>query len=64
MCRDCRTCTQPGAVRLAQDWTAGIGHVMSIGISFAVKRGGFRHCPQCKHLLGRHQTRADGSFRD
>lgn len=23
-----------------------------------------RTCPQCKHLLGRHQRRADGSFRD
>ena len=63
-CRDCTTCTKPGLVKLGQDWMLGFLHVMSCGISLAIKRGTMRNCPQCKHLLSNHQRRQDGSFRD
>lgn len=63
-CRDCQTCTQVGVVRMAQDWTVGFGHLSTAGVSWAVKRGFWKHCPDCKHLLSRHQRRADGSFID
>lgn len=63
-CRDCRTCTLPGVVRKAQDWTVGLGHLCTGGISWVAKRGFVRHCGQCKHLLSRHARRADGSFKD
>lgn len=54
----------PGATRLMQNWAVGFMHLMTCGISWVVKRGGMRHCPQCKHLDSRHQRRADGSFID
>lgn len=63
-CRDCSTCTKPGLVRVTQDWTLGFLHLCTAGISFLVKRGLQKHCPQCKHLLSNHARRADGSFRD
>jgi hypothetical protein len=63
-CRDCTTCTKPGLVKLGQDWTLGFVHIMSCGISWVIKRGAMRNCPQCKHLLSNHQRRQDGSFRD
>lgn len=63
-CRDCTTCTKPGLARMLQNWGAGFLHLCTAGISFAVKRGTMRHCPQCKHLLSNHQRRQDGSFRD
>lgn len=63
-CRDCRTCTMPGLSRAGQSLAAGFGHLMTCGISLFVKRGMIRHCPQCKHILSRHQVRRDGSFMD
>lgn len=63
-CRDCRTCTHRGITRLSQDWLVGLGYLLTVGIAWAVKRAGWRHCPQCKHLLRRHLRREDGSFRD
>lgn len=32
--------------------------------AWLVKRPFFRCCPDCHHLLSRHDRRADGSFRD
>jgi hypothetical protein len=49
---------------MLQSFTAGFLHLCTCGISFAIKRGTMRHCPQCKHLLSNHQRRQDGSFRD
>ncbi|MET9445003.1 hypothetical protein [Streptomyces sp. NPDC006610] len=49
---------------MAQDWTLGFLHLCTAGMSWAVKRGVIRHCPQCKHLKSRHQYRADGSYID
>lgn len=63
-CRDCKTCTQPGLVRLMQNWGVGLGHFCSCGVSWLVKRGFWKHCPQCGHLHSRHLRRADGSFID
>lgn len=63
-CRDCGTCTKPGLARMGQNWAVGFMHLMTAGISWAVKRGTMRHCPQCRHLMSRHQRRRDGSFID
>ena len=63
-CRDCGTCTKPGLARMMQTWAVGFMHLCTAGISWVVKHGGMKHCPQCKHLLGGHQRRADGSFAD
>lgn len=63
-CRDCQTCTMPGFARMGQSLAVGFMHLMTCGISWVVKRGGMRHCPQCKHLQSRHLRRADGSFID
>lgn len=63
-CRDCGTCTKPGMARMIQNWAVGFMHLCTAGISWVVKRGSMRHCPQCKHLLGGHARRADGSFAD
>lgn len=63
-CRDCATCTKPGFAKMGQDWTVGLLHLCTVGISLAVKRGVSRHCPQCKHYLSNHQRRQDGSFQD
>jgi len=54
----------PGLSRAGQSLAAGFGHLMTCGISLFVKRGMIRHCPQCKHVLSRHQVRRDGSFMD
>lgn len=55
-CRDCTACTAPATTRMARPfvftwWTWMFKMFM-------------RTCPQCKHMMGRHQRRADGSFRD
>lgn len=42
---------------------AGLGHVCTLGLSYAIKRTR-RHCPQCGHLLSSHERRADGAFKD
>ncbi len=63
-CRDCETCTRSWLGRLFQNAAVGLMHVVTIGISYLIKKGFRRHCPQCKHLLSRHSRRADGSFRD
>ncbi|MER7814532.1 hypothetical protein [Streptomyces sp. NPDC096153] len=63
-CRDCRTCTMPGVMRAMLKWSVGLAHLCTCGISWVVKRGFYRHCPQCKHLDSRHQRRRDGSFMD
>jgi hypothetical protein len=63
-CRDCKTCTKPGLARMMQSLGAGFLHLCTCGISFLTKRGGMRHCPQCKHLLSNHARRRDGSFQD
>ncbi|MYR29793.1 hypothetical protein GTW68_26950 [Streptomyces sp. SID4945] len=57
-CRDCKTCTMPGLARMMQ------GFVYLISCVWMVKRLVTRNCPQCHHLLGRHERRRDGSFRD
>lgn len=61
-CRDCKTCTQPGLLRMMQNLACGMMHLTII--SFMIKRGFMRHCPQCKHLKSRHEYRADGSYKD
>ncbi|MFG2196750.1 hypothetical protein [Streptomyces sp. NPDC048639] len=63
-CRDCRTCTKPGLIRMVQDWTLGVVYLCTAGLIFVMKRGFLRHCPQCKHRLGAHRRRIDGSFQD
>ncbi|WP_250853077.1 hypothetical protein [Streptomyces rhizosphaericus] len=63
-CRDCETCTRSWLGRLFQNAAVGLMHVVTIGISYLIKKGFRRHCPQCGHLLSRHARRADGSFRD
>ena len=57
-CRDCGTCTMP--------WIARQGrHLLYlITFSFLVKPVFLRTCPQCSHMMGRHQRRRDGSFQD
>jgi hypothetical protein len=39
-------------------------HFFSMGISYLIKKGTMRHCPQCDHLVKSHQRREDGSFID
>lgn len=63
-CRDCDTCTAPGAAKANRAMMAGLLHLCTAGISWACSRMFMSHCPQCTHLLGRHQRRTDGSFRD
>ncbi|MEU2487088.1 hypothetical protein ABZ593_21075 [Streptomyces sp. NPDC012617] len=63
-CRDCGTCTKPGLARLAQNWAVGALHLCTAGISWLIKRGTRRHCPQCRHQLAGHQRRRDGAFID
>ncbi|WP_237515119.1 MULTISPECIES: hypothetical protein [unclassified Streptomyces] len=48
----------PGLARMMQ------GFVYLISCVWMVKRLVTRNCPQCHHLLGRHERRRDGSFRD
>ncbi|MFC5634723.1 hypothetical protein [Streptomyces bullii] len=33
-------------------------------LSWLVKPVFLKNCPQCKHMMGRHQRRRDGSFQD
>lgn len=33
-------------------------------MAWLVKPVFMRNCPQCKHLLGKHARRRDGSFQD
>lgn len=47
---------------MMQNLACGMMHLTII--SFMIKRGFMRHCPQCKHLKSRHQYRADGSYID
>jgi hypothetical protein len=63
-CRDCSTCTKPGLAKMGQDLTVGFLYLCTAFIAYVVKKGGMKHCPQCKHLLSNHARRADGSFRD
>lgn len=63
-CRDCQTCTAPGAAKANRKMLAGAMHFMTVGISYVTIRAVMSHCPQCSHLMGRHQRRDDGSFRD
>ncbi|MFD4862895.1 hypothetical protein [Streptomyces atratus] len=49
---------------MVQSLAVGFMHLCTVGISWAVKRGAMRHCPQCKHLLGGHQRRPSGAFID
>ncbi|GGU52526.1 hypothetical protein GCM10010274_46820 [Streptomyces lavendofoliae] len=51
-------------MKLGQDWMVGFLYLCTAFIAYMVKKGGMRHCPQCKHLLSNHARRADGSFRD
>lgn len=63
-CRDCQTCTAPGAAKANRAMLAGFMHLCTAGISYVATRAFMSRCPQCSHLMGRHQRRADGSFRD
>ncbi|GAB2718188.1 hypothetical protein GCM10027072_08720 [Streptomyces bullii] len=57
-CRDCQTCTM--------SWIARMGrHTLYLfTLSWLVKPVFLKNCPQCKHMMGRHQRRRDGSFQD
>lgn len=33
-------------------------------LAWLVKPVFLKNCPQCKHMMGRHQRRRDGSFQD
>jgi hypothetical protein len=52
-----------GAAKMNRAMLAGTLHVCTALMSLLVSRMFMSHCPQCTHLLGRHQRRADGSFR-
>ena len=59
-CRDCQQCTEPAMTgmimmipRLA--WWC----LTAWNIGLFTKR-----CPQCKHLMSKHERRADGSLKD
>ncbi|GAA1977516.1 hypothetical protein GCM10009738_64780 [Kitasatospora viridis] len=58
-CRDCTTCTQPGAVRASISTAIGLIHISTAGISWVVKRAVAKHCPNCRHMLSSHQQRPD-----
>jgi hypothetical protein len=49
---------------MGQNLGVGFAHLMTLGISWMVKRGAMSHCPQCKHLRSNHRTRSDGSYID
>ncbi len=53
-CRDCRTCTMNGVARTGMVWTMGLLHLSTASLSWLVKRGFWRHCPNCRHMLSRH----------
>jgi hypothetical protein len=57
-CRDCQTCTM--------SWIARMGRhtLYFICLAWLVKPVFLKCCPQCKHMMGRHQRRRDGSFQD
>ncbi|KAA6220181.1 hypothetical protein CP979_05165 [Streptomyces filamentosus] len=57
-CRDCRTCTKSWLGRMCQK------AVYLFCFAWLVKPVFMRNCPQCKHLMGRHARRRDGSFQD
>ncbi|MEU0940316.1 hypothetical protein [Embleya sp. NPDC005971] len=57
-CRDCKTCTKSLLGKLV------IKTAYLVSFAWLVKPVIMRNCPQCHHLMGRHQRRADGSFRD
>lgn len=59
-CRDCSACTRPSAVRgLYLVFVATWLWMFSwMWLSF------MRKCPQCRHLLGKHSRRQDGSYID
>lgn len=63
-CRDCQTCTAPGAAKANRAMMAGFMHLCTAGITWVVSRSFMSHCPGCSHLMGRHQRRGDGSFID
>lgn len=55
-CRDCTACTRSFVVKFCRTflvtWWVWV---------FKIVR---RTCPQCSHVMAKHQRRADGSFRD
>lgn len=55
-CRDCTACTRSALWRMmvALCWTWW-GWMLTMFL---------RRCPGCKHSLGRHRFRRDGSFMD
>ena len=63
-CRDCKTCAAPAAAKTGRALAAGTLHLFTVGISWVVSRMFMSHCPQCRHLMSRHQRRADRSFID
>ncbi|GAA3486344.1 MULTISPECIES: hypothetical protein [Streptomyces] len=57
-CRDCRTCTKSLLGRTAR------GVLYAVTLSWLVKPVFLRNCPQCGHVMRRHERRGDGSFQD
>ncbi len=57
-CRDCRTCTKSLLGRTAR------GALYAVTLSWLVKPVFLRNCPQCGHVMRRHERRGDGSFQD
>ena len=63
-CRDCRTCTRSGLGKLLQWMVVSLVYIVTLGITYLLKRALRRHCPECGHVLSRHARRSDGSFHD
>jgi hypothetical protein len=55
-CRDCVACTRSFLIRLTYVWWLW---------AFSwVWKPFMKTCPQCRHTLGKHLRRADGSYKD
>ncbi|SHE69727.1 hypothetical protein SAMN05444320_101807 [Streptoalloteichus hindustanus] len=55
-CRDCSACTRSALVKMAR--------VVLVVWWVWIFKLAMRTCPQCSHVMLKHQRRADGSFRD
>ena len=59
-CRDCRVCLRAPMTRFG---TQLLLLTFTCGLWLLVKPF-TKQCPQCRHRMGRHERRADGSFKD
>lgn len=55
-CRDCQACLRPLV------WRAGVA--VTWGLIRAPFVAFMATCPQCNHVVGKHNFRADGSYID